>query len=69
MTVSESPLGDEAAAEEAIADAEAIQEEADLPPLNTDDDNEPDDSSEYVAVETQDREGTERPEVDKHPED
>jgi len=58
--MSESPLGDEAQAEDL---------DEDLPALNEEPDNDPDDSSTYVAGETQDREATERPAVDKHPED
>jgi hypothetical protein len=45
------------------------EDEEDLPDLNPEPDNEPDDSAPYVAGEAQDREGTERPAVDKHPED
>jgi hypothetical protein len=58
--VSESPLGDS---------TEAVQANEEVPELVDEPDNDPDDSAEYVAGETQDREGTERPEVDKHPED
>jgi hypothetical protein len=54
--------------EEAIADAEAIVDDEDLPELNTDPDNDPDDSAEYIVGETQDREGTERPAQNKHSE-
>jgi hypothetical protein len=39
------------------------------PPLSDEPDNEPDDNAELPEVEFQDREGTERPEQDKHPED
>lgn len=57
--MSESPL-----------DAAASEVDEDVPALVEEEDNEPDDSSEYVEVpEVQDSEGTERPEVDKHPED
>ena len=57
--MSESP-GDVPPAEEA---------DEEVPELVDEPDNEPDDNAEYVEGETQDREGTERPEVDKHPED
>jgi hypothetical protein len=57
--VSESPLGDAA---ETAADEE-------VPDLVAEPDNDPDDAAEYVAGEVQDREGTDRPAVDKHPED
>lgn len=57
--MSDSPLGDFASAQEA----------EEIPDLVDEPDNDPDDSAEYVEVETQDPEGTERPEVDRHPED
>jgi len=61
MTVSEPPFD---------PDSSQIDEaEENVPELSDEPDNDPDDSSEYVEGETQDREGTERPEVDKHPED
>ena len=53
----------------AMSPVEDLDEEEGLPALNEEPDNEPDDSAEYVAGESQDREGTEVPEVDKHPED
>jgi hypothetical protein len=56
---SESPLGDEAQATEA----------AEVPDLVDEPDNDPDETEGYIDVEVQDREGAERPEVDKHPED
>lgn len=40
-----------------------------LPELNPEPDNDPDDTAEYQAVEYQDRQGHERPKQDKHPED
>lgn len=58
--MSDAPQGDAATFDE---------DEEDLPEPNTEPDNDPDDSAEYVSGETQDREGTERPDVDKHPED
>jgi len=57
--MSESPLGDA---------AEASQAE-EIPDLVDEPDNDPNEAAEYVVAETQDREGDERPEVDKHPED
>lgn len=59
MTVSESPLGDSSETTEA----------EEIPDLVAEPDNDPDDAAEYVEPEVQDREGTERPEHDKHPED
>lgn len=45
---------------------ETLQEPAEP---NPEPDNEPDDSAAYPVVEFQDRDGHERPEQDKHPED
>lgn len=39
------------------------------PATNPEPDNDPDDTAEYPEVEFQDRDGHERPEQDKHPED
>lgn len=57
--MSESPLGDGSAA----------AEDQEVPDLADEPDNDPDDAAEYVEAEAQDREATEVPEVDKHPED
>ena len=58
--MSESPLGD-------ATQAENLDEA--LPEISEEPDNEPDDSAEYVAGETQDREATEKPAVNKHSEE
>ena len=50
-------------------DSSQIEENEEVPELVDEPDNDPDDSAEYVETEVQDREGTERPEQDKHPED
>lgn len=49
--------------------AEVIETDEEVPNLDDEPDNDPDDTVEYQAVEVQDREGTERPDPDKHPED
>jgi hypothetical protein len=57
--MSESPL-----------DSASSEVDEEVPELSDEPDNAPDDAAEYQAVpEAQDPEGTERPEVDKHPEE
>jgi hypothetical protein len=46
-----------------------VTESPEEPELSTEPDNDPDDTAEYPEVEFQDRDGHERPEQDKHPED
>ncbi len=58
--MSESPLGDA---------AEAVETDEEVPELSDEPDNEPVEGAELPDVEVQDREGTDRPAVDKHPED
>lgn len=50
-------------------DSSQITTDEEVPDLADEPDNDPDDTAEYQAVEAQDREGTVRPEVDRHPED
>ena len=59
IQVSESPLGD-------APEVEDVDEG--LPEVSDEPDNDPDDSAEYVAGETQDRAAGERPAVNKHEE-
>jgi hypothetical protein len=50
-------------------DPDTSQLDEEVPDLSDEPDNEPVDGVELPDVEAQDREGTERPAVDKHPED
>lgn len=62
--MSETPDGPYEAEVDLLDDAE----DPDVPELNTDSDNEPDDSTTYPEVEVQDAEATERPAQNKHEE-